>query len=345
VFLFLSFFIVVSQINGNDKVSTEKILVLAPVKNIEKGFCQSKKNITKFVSFFSDYRIIIYENNSSDKTKELFLKWKKTEPKLLFFSENLDQTFLSKLIKSPIGNCRTEIIARARNILIEKACAKEFEDYHIILMADLDSFGNWDIEQMLDTLRHPEHEWDAIMPAATYDLYAIRGAKFLLNPEIITVPTWAEFLPRIGTYYANYLSQDRWVLVDSAFGGLCFLNKINLDGIKYEGLMSPSYLDDLLNKDFSNDCIYRLNPEKFDKEIQIYKNNLLAWKDSGFHNSKIPENAYNCEHAMFFFNMRKRGFDRIYINPRWQHFSNEHPNYPITRRNTLIKSKKFGKQT
>jgi hypothetical protein len=276
VLFFLSLLIFIFHINCNEKVSTEKILVLAPVKNIENGFFRSKKNITKFVSFFSDYRIIIYENNSTDQTKELFLKWKKTEPKLLFFSENLDQSTLSESIKSELGNYRTELIARARNILLEKACSKEFEEFNLILMADLDHLSDWEAEQIIDSLWNPEEKWDAIRPAEIYDLYAIRGPTFLLNPEVIELYTWVEFLPRIGSYYANYLMQDRWIKVESAFGGLCFLNKKTLEGVKYEGLKSPSYLEDLLHQDFSNDCIYRLDPEKFDKQIQLNKSNLIA---------------------------------------------------------------------
>lgn len=230
-----------------------------------------------------------------------------------------------------MGHYRTEILARARNILLEKACSKEFEEFNRILMADLDHFSDWDTEKMIDSIRNPEEKWDAIRPATIYDMYAIRGPTLLLNPEVIELYTWVKFLPGIGSYYAKYLMQDRWIKVESAFGGLCFLNEKTLEGVKYAGLMSPSYLEDLLYHDFSNDCIYRLDPEKFDKQIQLNKSNLIDWRNSGFLDSKIPENVYICEHAQFFFNRRKKGRDRIYINSRWKHYSNEHPNYIIKR--------------
>jgi hypothetical protein len=309
----------------HQNVSEKKILLLAPVKNAEKGFERSKRNIEKFASYFLDYRIIIYENNSTDRTKLLYQGWAQQQPKLIFISEDLDTQAIIKVVKTLRGSYSTELIARARNILLDEAFQKEYEDYDYLLMADLDAFSDWDIEEMLDSLCFPKKEWDAILPAATYDLYAIRGDQFLYNPDLFSGLIWYNLQDKTRKFYTDYLNQADWIKVESAFGGLCLFKKKAVENIRYKGLMSPEYLTHVLNRDLSSDLMLKSYPY-LGLEVERYKKKLRLWELSGFNSKQIPTNGFTCEHAQFFFNMRSHGRDRIYINPKWKHYSEEHRN-------------------
>ena len=194
-------------------------------------------------------------------------------------------------------------------------------------MADLDLFLDWQIDEMIDSLSNPKKEWDAILPASTYDLYALRNDNFKLNPELISPTTWFALKKRIGLRYAKYLKQPDWIKIDSAFGGLALFKRSSLSDIRYHGLITPDYLDYILDQDLSKDSLYQRYSAVLNDEIILRKNQLIRWKESGFNQTLIPDNGYVCEHAQFFFEMKKRGRDKIYINPKWKHFSLEHKNW------------------
>ena len=103
--------------------------------------------------------------------------------------------------------------------------------------------------------------------------------------------------------------------------------KESLEGIEYRGLIQPEYLDYIIKLDYKKDGIFRYSRSKLEKEIISYKKNLIKWRDSGFSKDFLPENPYVCEHVQFFFQMRKNGKDKIYINPKLKHESLEHKNY------------------
>ena len=303
-----------------------KVQILAPVKNIEDGFFNSKNNILKLVERFEDYQIIVYENNSTDQTKNLFLTWEKNDTKLKFLSENLSKEFIESFTPNT-GDYRTELIARARNILISEATKTEYDEFEYVIMCDLDNFKEWDINQILSSILYPKKEWDVILPAATYDLYALRAKKFVVNTDLVSWNFWCKLQTRIGCLYSNFLKKNDWIQVESAFGGLAIFKKKSLIGIEYRGIIQPEYLDYILNKDCQNDILFQFSYSKIANEITNRKNELYKWKNSGFSKDFLPENPYVCEHVQFFFQMRKNGKDKIYINPNWTHVSLEHKNY------------------
>ena len=51
------------------------LIVCSIVRNAEKGLRNNIPVIDELCKYFKDYRIIVYENNSIDKTKEILRKW------------------------------------------------------------------------------------------------------------------------------------------------------------------------------------------------------------------------------------------------------------------------------
>jgi hypothetical protein len=110
------------------KCSEEKVLICGVIKNGEKGFGNVKKCAEALGNLFAAYRVIVYENNSTDATKDLYASWAHNNQKVIFISEDLNQEFLDNYTVK-IGDYRTQFIARARNIVLGKALSSEFDDF------------------------------------------------------------------------------------------------------------------------------------------------------------------------------------------------------------------------
>lgn len=167
----------------------EKVLICGVCKNTEKAFANTMTSIEKVGAEFQDYRVIIYENNSKDKTQELFQDWAQKNPKVIFISENLSKKQIRKQLTTGRIN-RTECIARARNIVLDIALKPEYDDYKYIIWADLDLTLPWDVENIADTILHPEQEWDAVLGNGYYDLFAMRSPQFPIGLELLGKPYW-----------------------------------------------------------------------------------------------------------------------------------------------------------
>lgn len=324
------FILILSLIFGftycSERPSEKKILVLGVIKDGEKGFENSKKSIQKLVKNFLDYRIIVYENNSIDNTKKLYSSWANEDSKVTFLSENLTPSILQNYTPRK-GDYRCEFIARARNIVLEKAMSSEFDDFDYIMMSDLDEFDPWDIEEILNSIENPKADWDSISANGSYDLYTIRSDEFRLNPELIGWPLWINLQPKIGKIYADILAKEDWLKVESAFGGLAIYRREAVRGCRYKGLFSSDYVKKLININYKKDLIYVQNPFFYEKIIRHNLHKLMKWQKSGFKSEYLPTDCYASDHVQFHHQMIRNGRDKIYVNPKWKHRSKIHRNY------------------
>ena len=122
----------------------ERVIICGIAKNVEKTLPNCFKNIEELGSRFSDYRVIIYQNNSGDRTADLLSQWAATNGRVLFLSETVPSEHL------PLS--RTESIARARNVVLSAARRQDYEEYKYLIMADLDISSSWPIDEIMRTV-------------------------------------------------------------------------------------------------------------------------------------------------------------------------------------------------
>jgi hypothetical protein len=304
----------------------DKVLICGIGKNVESAVPNTIASITALGAHFSDYRVVIYENNSKDKTKKRFQAWAKDNPKVIFFSE--------KLKKSPTLD-RTEKIARARNKVLDEIMKVAYEDYKYVIWVDLDFLDPWDVEHIVETIANPEQEWDAVFANGSYDLFAFRDEEFPIGSELI------------GTDYWGYTSrlciklQDHWKKVYSAFGGLGIYKRESLKGSRYSGVVTQDlenqvarwlecarsskqgalleeYEAKLKSKplvELSTDQF--VTREWFASEFGLKMNNSyglgqVVW----FSCNKDRSLPIVCEHLPLHASMAERGHNRLFINPK-----------------------------
>jgi glycosyltransferase involved in cell wall biosynthesis len=312
----------------------DKVLICGVCRNIEKAVPNTIQSATALGARFSDYRIIIYENNSTDNTKKLLRAWADKEPKLVFLSEQLSKRRLASQLAMKITT-RTELIARARNIVLDHAMKKSFDGYKYIIWADLDFLKPWDVEAIVETILHPEQEWDAVLSYGAYDLFALRAPEWPIGFELVGSLYWH----RLDDIRKGFVlsPDDGWKKVYSAFGGLGIYKRDACKGCRYSGVVTQDLETVTLQwlekaRQTQGVCFLKeyeellaktkpitlsgkplKNRDRYPEEIglKMQRGNLVWF-------SCTPESTlpWTCEHVPFHASMILKGRDKIFINPK-----------------------------
>lgn len=304
------------RLQENYDCRNEKVVICGVCKNVAVALPIMIKKIEKLGEEFKDYAVIIYENNSTDESKNQLLCWARNNKKVQLISEDLTyEQLCTRTIahaKRDGAPCRMELIAYARNQVLNVALSEKFDDFKFVIMTDLDFLEGWSALDVVETLK-THTPWDCIaancMTRDTryYDRYAFRDEDFPFGPEFIGEDFWQE---------ANACSQsfDRngnFKKVFSAFGGLAIFKRDALKGCEYSGYVT----NDL--KLFYKSIINKLSSEVYNK-YKHNKNIRKAQTDPEI--SFMANSGYDgpvvCEHCTLYASMILSGHDQIFINPK-----------------------------
>lgn len=288
-----------------------KIVICGVCKNVEANLMKTIESIEELGNNFMDYRVFIYENNSSDNTKIILKNWSKKNSKVSVSCEDFSEEELKSFSISKTFNlqpCRMELIARARNQVLLQGMSPEYNDYEYILMIDMDSPRKWDIQGILSSF-NISIEWDAILANGIdsngymYDYYAWRDLyKIPLGPELLGDVFWNN----IAKEKLKFERNRSLIPVYSAFGGLGIYKRTSIIKCTYAALPC-SELELLLN-----DIIHR-KPIK-SKYIRYYLKKTNPLKINFINNSGYDKPVV-CEHVIFHAKMAANGFNKIFVNP------------------------------
>jgi glycosyltransferase involved in cell wall biosynthesis len=320
------------------EVIPEKILICGVAKNVEKAIPNDIQSATDLGRCFLDYRIIIYENNSADATKQLFEEWAERDPHLIFLSEMPSRRTLAEQSNMKICN-RTEMIARARNKVLDVAMESQYDDFKYVVWADLDFVQPWDIENLLDTILNPEQEWDAVLANGSYDLFALRDPQFPIGFELLGNKYWENLDKVLARFSLD--PNGHWRKVYSAFGGLGIYKRESIKECRYSGTVTRDLekvvIEWLKKANESQDvCLWDeyqelrssgttitlkkeriANRKQYPKEFGVRLMNPLGiGRIVWFSCTEGTTLPWTCEHVPFHASMALRGHDKIYINPR-----------------------------
>jgi hypothetical protein len=183
---------------------------------------------------FNDYKIVLYENNSTDNTKQILQNYASDEH-FTIISEDIDDLNLKEKnviwayteITGSDHPCRIEHISNARNKLLQEINKPEYSTFSHVIMIDLDSNG-WDINGILDSFSRKE-DWDAIFASSPsyYDFYALRCDALPFGPEITGEHFWKD--PR-----NFHIPNNNLIPVYSAFNGIGIYKKHLLEKYNYD---------------------------------------------------------------------------------------------------------------
>lgn len=174
---------------------------------------------------FLDYRVIIFENDSKDGTKEILKKWAEKNPKVKIISQDFHNT------KRP----SIQFMADCRNKYIDEMEQHKdiYEQFDYMIVVDMDMHYGWNVDILIDSFKHKKnHDWDVVCSNGLssknvmYDAFAYRSDEF---PQNLTDGSyWGEVVPKI-----QNKKRDKWEEVHSCFGGLAIYRRDVIASCRY----------------------------------------------------------------------------------------------------------------
>ena len=200
------------------------VVIVGCARNIDSYLPNTKKKLEMMKPLFRTSKIIIYENDSTDKTLDILTTWK---------NENLIELITEKNVKG----IRTERLAYARNLLYKEAMKTKFD---LFIVIDLDNVIN-DLtpESILSCFnKDVTEEWAMIggnQKESYYDMFALRTFDDWMpfdfeKCENIEKKTRAYCLD---SRFKNIPQNNKLLEVKSCFGGTAIYKRKYLDNCTY----------------------------------------------------------------------------------------------------------------
>jgi hypothetical protein len=285
---------------GRDEMLKHKLIITGITRDNLKEFASMVRHIEYIGSFFKDYRVVLFENDSTDGSKIALKSWQLNNPKVKIVSQDFAQK------KRP----NIKFLAEARNYYLDAITKEEYEDFDMVMMIDMDMENGIDIRGIEDSFSKIQ-DWDAVcsngvrvasLDGRMYDMFAFRSDEFPWTPsqwnklcEEDRTDKWAKNCEKkkdlpIGAnvYWDTIVAQGSKIYpvnsplvpVHSCFGGMAFYKRDFIKDCRYEPVDEDCRDDSIDNKD----CYYQ------------------------------PVNE-DCEHVSFHQCLREKNQGRMVMNP------------------------------
>jgi hypothetical protein len=204
-----------SVAEGYEQMRRSRVVIAGLARDIEYILPQTIERIERLGSLFSDYRIVMYENDSSDQTLPLLTRWRDRNARVAIVSEQRDD---------PI-NLPSRCLTRAARMAYyrgecHRVIMESYSRFDHVVLVDTDLMGGWSYEGVAHTFG--QRGWDFV------GAYGIIYRRRWLNPNAVShYDAWAfrtdrHFTP-LTTKHVNRMVFHRgepMQRVYSCFGGL-----------------------------------------------------------------------------------------------------------------------------
>ena len=228
---------------GKEIASSKKIVLCGLCRNIEQILL---KNIEFFESIgeqFQEYKIILFENDSEDKTRDIIKQKSIQNPNIILLDcgpEYPDCKFKIKKLYDygSFSVNRIKKMASFRNLYLNYI-KQNISDYDYVLMMDMDIEGYFNMNGLMEVLSKPV--WDAVfingrvdfvLSSMMYDILAYIKHNdnyddylFENTKQINWNKNWKYIKNKI-QFITDNLYMDKWTPVKSAFNG-CGIYKMD----------------------------------------------------------------------------------------------------------------------
>lgn len=221
-------------------IKEKGIIFCSIVRNAEAGLRRNIPVLNEIVRHFRDWKIVVFENDSVDATKQLLADWQKSYPDRVFVvSEDRAAAPTIPKAKEVSANqffCRPRIekMAGLRNQYIDYICRKDWKS-DFLCVVDLDVARIFADGFLTSFTRD---DWDAV---TAFGYSTSPRFKLRYHDTYAHIAWGQEHTPQTeGVIVANADSlgrlkpNDNWVRVYSAFGGLAIYKWGSVCGLRYE---------------------------------------------------------------------------------------------------------------
>lgn len=202
---------------------------------------------------FKDYRVVVFENDSTDNTLEILRQWQKKNTKVYILTGSILNTPIYYLSRSErLAWCRNQYLNFIRQ-------SDLFDGYEYLMVVDMDLRGGWSYDGIASSFS--QMQWD-IMVSNSIGYHFLRKTyydTYALYPRNILIRNW--FYRIIGEGW-QLNRNDPLIPIQSGFGGLGLYRKNKIMDKHYAGKLNDKYVCEhrALNPDNRLRCF--LNPSQ-----------------------------------------------------------------------------------
>ncbi|HJD60527.1 MAG TPA: hypothetical protein LFW20_07890 [Rickettsia endosymbiont of Omalisus fontisbellaquei] len=219
---------------GKLEMSKHKVVFAGITRSNAPHLPNAIRHIEYIGQFFSDYRIIIFENDSTDSTKLMLNLWQLINHKVKIIS----QDFFNQ--KRP----SIKFLADIRNKYLEILNTSEFDKFDIVIILDMDIGYGIDVRGILDSFSKIDR-WDVICSngifnsqGQMYDAFAFRNEEFFDTPAEYNLKTGQNYYPteNISPMQKIYLPDSDLLPVNSCFNSLAIYKRKFFENCSYDSI-------------------------------------------------------------------------------------------------------------
>lgn len=233
---------------GLEKARKSRVVFCALIRDGEEQIPTIIKNFERFNGYFKDWKLLIVENDSKDKTRELLLDWARRNKKVtvLGCGVNVKSCTLNlpKTEAHEISRGRIDKMSIIRNIYLDYI-KKNLADWDFMVVQDVDLEGKMYIDGFFNSLGFLFSDNSIDMLGANgvlklpggiyvpYDSYASTGLK---ETGVYSTNRWLSHAIKRKLEHLNMSPGEDLEPVDSCFGGTAIyrLSSIIKSGFNYD---------------------------------------------------------------------------------------------------------------
>ncbi len=232
---------------GYKKMRSQTVVIAGLARNIADNFEKIKERIEETGSFFKEYVVLIFENDSDDQTRELLKQWatQNSRVKLIEVPGTHDGKLNLPYMRSYglTSPKRVEKMAYFRNLYL-KEVQTQYQHFDYMLVVDTNLKGPWNNEGLAHTIAHDD--WDAVASLGLLNQFGTAGTKLIMYDVLAYVSYKETFklnidesdIQEMNTRYNKQLKGiakgDPMTRVRSAFGGMAIYKIPSLKGCSYK---------------------------------------------------------------------------------------------------------------
>ena len=221
-----------AQVDRGQQIMSELSVVFCGLCRDARVYLpRTAARIERLGEMFRNYRVVLYENDSVDATREFLFDWRSLNSRVEVISETLG------LRKFPQSRSleRAAWMAKIRNLCRERAI-RQYADFDYVIVLDLDVPGGFSYDGIAHTFS--TRDWDFV---GSYSLMQHLG-RDSDGPPFQHFDIWA-FRPAHGTAARKLVDHTRLTLergdpllrVESCFGGLGVYRMACMQAAEYGG--------------------------------------------------------------------------------------------------------------
>jgi hypothetical protein len=218
---------------GYNIAKDSKIVFCGLCRDIESRIIKNIEMLEETAKYFYDYRIVLFENDSQDQTREQIRQKTKSNPKIILINcgqDNPDCIFKDKKMYDygDLSAKRIERMSFFRNQYL-KYIQKHLSDYDFTMMVDMDVQGYYNLDGLMEALAQPK--WDAILVNGRMPVPGTFGLRELMYDALAYVGQQTEyesltrsskkasFQDMVHKIMDMQLYNEKWISVKSGFNG------------------------------------------------------------------------------------------------------------------------------